>query len=102
MIQIEGIKRQVIIKLIDNGYVQALRRETNGQAEYKHHNGVLSIVNIAIAGMGTKRVRITNLPPEVKEHAIRTALTPFGAVLAVIEEMWPKHIKYRMEFVKSR
>jgi len=94
MIQIDGIKRQVIIKLIDNGYVQALRRETNGQAEYKHHNGVLSIVNIAIAGMGTKRVRITNLPPEVIEHAIRTALTPFGAVLAVIEEVWPKTCIY--------
>jgi len=109
MIQIDGIKRQVFIKLIDNAYVQALHRETNGQAEYKHHNGVLSIVNIAIAGMGTKNVRITNLPPEVKEHAIRTALTPFGIVLAIIEEMWPKtymymyiYIKYRMEFVKSR
>jgi len=70
MIQIDGIKRQVFINLIDNAYVQALLRETNGQAEYKHHNGVLSIVNIAITGMGTKRVRITNLPPEVKEHAI--------------------------------
>jgi len=90
MIQIDGIKRQVFIKLINNAYVQALLRETNGQAEYKHHNGVLSIVNIAIAGMGTKRVRITNLPPEVKEHSIRTALTPFGTVLAVIEELWPK------------
>jgi hypothetical protein len=94
MIQIEGTKRKVCINLIDNVYVQALLKETNGQAEYKHHNGVLSIVNIAMAGMGTKRVRITNLPPEVKEHAIRTALTPFGTVLAVIEEMWPKTFIY--------
>jgi len=90
-IQIDGIKRQVYIKLINNANVQALLRETNGQAEYKHHNGVLSIVNIAVAGMGIKRVRIANLPPEVRvrEHAIRTALTPFGTVMAVIEEMWP-------------
>ena len=94
MIQIDGIKRQLFIKLIDNAYVQALLRETNGQAEYKHHSGVLSIVNIAIAGMGTKRVRITNLQPEVKEHAIRTALTHFGTVLAVIEELWPKTYTY--------
>ena len=42
--------------------------------------------------MCTKRVRIANLPPEVKEHALRTALTPFGTVLAVIEEMWPKDV----------
>ena len=52
MIQIDGIKRQVFIKLIDNAYMQALLRETNGQAEYKHHNRVLSIVNIAIAWDG--------------------------------------------------
>ena len=38
--------------------MQALLRETNGQAEYKHHSGVLLIVNIAMAGMSTKRVRI--------------------------------------------
>jgi len=94
MIQIDGTKRQVYIKLIDNVYVQALLKETNRQAEYKHHNGVLLIVNIAMAGMGTKRVRIANLPPEVKEHAIRIALTPFGAVLTVIEEMWPKIYRY--------
>jgi len=44
--------------------------------------------------MGTKRVRIANLTPEVKEHAIRTALTPFGTVLAVTEEMWPNTYMY--------
>ena len=46
--------------------------------------------------MDTKRVRIANLPPEVKERAIRTALTPFGTVLAVIEEMWPKTYIYEV------
>jgi len=67
MIQIDGIKKRVFIKLIVNAYVQTLLRETNGQAEYKHHKRILSIVNIPIAGMGTKRVRITNLPPEVQK-----------------------------------
>jgi len=81
MIQIDGTKRQVYIKLIDNAYVQAALRETNGQAEYKHHNGVLSMVNITMAGMGTKRVRIAKLPLEVKEHAIRTASPP-------LEQYW--------------
>jgi len=94
MIQIEGTKRQVYINLIDNVYVQVLLRETNGRTEYKHHNGVLSIVNTAMAGMGAKRVRIASLPPEVKEHAIQTALTPFATVLALIEEMWPKTYIY--------
>ena len=56
MIQIDGTKRQVYIKLIDNVYVQALLRESNGQPEYKQQYRVLSIVNITMAGMGTKRV----------------------------------------------
>jgi len=38
MIQTEGTKRKVYIKLTDNVNTQALLRETNGQAEYKHHN----------------------------------------------------------------
>ena len=76
--------------------MQALLRETNGQAEYKHHNEVLLIVNIAMAGMGIKRVPIANLPPEVKEHDIRTTLTSFGTVLAVIKEMWPKTYRYKV------
>jgi hypothetical protein len=54
-IQIDGKKRQVYIKFIEQSYVQALIRYTNGQAEYKHTTGELSIVNIANAGMGSKR-----------------------------------------------
>jgi len=65
-IKIVEIKRQVYIKLINSANLQALIIETNGQTEYKHHNGVLSIVNIALPGMGTKRVCIAKLPPEVK------------------------------------
>ena len=94
MIQIDGIKRQVYIKLIDKECVLSLIRATNGQAEYKHHTGELSIVNIAVAGMGTKRVRIANLPPEVPDDALRTALTPFGTVMAIQDEMWSKTYRY--------
>jgi hypothetical protein len=96
MIQIVGTKRQVYIQLIYNVYVPALLWETNGQSEYKHHNRVLSLVNIATAGMGTKHVRIANLPPEVKEQSKRTALTSFVTVLAVIEELWTKMYRYKV------
>jgi hypothetical protein len=79
-IQMEGPKRQVYIKFIEQSYVQvqALIRDTNGQAEHKHTTGELSIVNITNADMGTKRVRIANFPPEVQNASIRTALAPFG------------------------
>jgi hypothetical protein len=39
MIQIDGIKRQVFIKFVDNESVHALLRDTSGRAEYKHPTG---------------------------------------------------------------
>jgi hypothetical protein len=87
-IQINGTKRQEYIKFIEQSYVQALIHDTNGQAEYKHTTRELTIVNITNAGMGTKRVRIANLPPEVQNASIRIALAPFGTTLTIIEEMW--------------
>jgi hypothetical protein len=93
-IQIDGTKRQVYIKFIELSYVQALIRDTKGQAEYKHTTGELSIANITNAGMGTKRVSIANLPPEVHNASIRTALAPFGTILRITEEMWSQIYRY--------
>jgi hypothetical protein len=50
-----------------------------------------------MAGMGIKRVRIANLLPEVKEQSIRTALTTFVTVPAVIEELWTKMYRYKAQ-----
>jgi hypothetical protein len=90
-IQIDGTKRQVYIKSIELSYVQALFRDTNGQAEYKYTTGELSIVNITNAGMDNKQVRIANLPPEVQNASIRTHLIPFGTILTITEEMYSKY-----------
>jgi hypothetical protein len=79
----------VYIKFIEQSYIQALIHDTKGQAEYKHTTGKLSIVDITNDGMGNKRVRITNLPPEVQNAAVRTTLAPFGKILTT-EEMWSK------------
>ena len=62
MIQIDGIKGQIIIKFVDNQSVHVLLRDTAVRAEYKYPNGEIPIVTIDIAGMGTKRVRVPNLP----------------------------------------
>jgi hypothetical protein len=78
MIQIDGPKRQVFIKLKQYIEVQKIIQATNGLQEYKHKNGELSQVRIEIAGLGTKRIRIANLPPEVPESLIRSDLTQFG------------------------
>jgi hypothetical protein len=62
MIQIDGPKRQVFIKL-KYSEVQKIIQATNGLQEYKHTHGELSQMRTEIAGLGTKRIRIANLPP---------------------------------------
>jgi len=70
MIQIDGTRRQVYIKLIEIECVQALLQGTGGLAKYKHTNGEISTVRIDMAGMGTRKIRIANLPPEVAEDTL--------------------------------
>ena len=67
MVQIEGLQRHVYIKLRDNNRLQQVLHLTGGQAEYRHTSGEISMVRVETAGLGTRRDRIANLPPEVPE-----------------------------------
>jgi hypothetical protein len=87
MIQIDGKKRQVFIKVPYIESVHALLSETGGQAEYKTPSGELSVVNLTLAGMGTKHIRVAYPLPEVSNDILRAALAPFGKVLEIQAEM---------------
>ena len=63
MIQIDGPRRRVSIKFINEETMYAVYKSVGEQVEYKHKNGEISKVNIALAGMGIKRIRIACLPP---------------------------------------
>jgi len=93
MIQIDGIKRHVYIKLVDSKCVFPLLRNTGGQAEYKYPPGELSIVNIALTGLSTKRIRIANLPPEANDTFWAT-LAPYGKIMDIQNERWCKDSRY--------
>jgi hypothetical protein len=96
MIQIDGIKRQVYIKLTDNDCALALLRETWGQVEYKYPTGELFVVNIILAGMGKKRIRVAGLPPEVTNETLDATLAPYGK----IQDIHRIGIQYQMESTK--
>jgi hypothetical protein len=86
MIQKDGIKRHVYIKLADADSVHTLLQDTAGQAEYKYPTGDMSIVHIALAGLGTKRIRVANLPPKVSNDTLKAALAPYGKITNIQNE----------------
>jgi hypothetical protein len=51
------------IKFISHDRMMAVFQNTPGPLEYKHENGVLSMVQVEVVGMGKKNVRVVNLPP---------------------------------------
>jgi hypothetical protein len=82
MIQIDGTKRHVYIKFVDDSYAQDILWTTNGQADYKHVTGEISHVCIELASMGMRCVWIANLLPEVPDGTIRV-ISLFRVVVQV-------------------
>jgi hypothetical protein len=80
MVQIDGPRRHVYIKFRDFNRMQDILHLTQGHGEYRHMNGKLSTLRIEAAELGTRRIRITNIPPEVPEGAVRTVLARYGEV----------------------
>jgi hypothetical protein len=94
MIQIGGVKRQVRVKLTDNDYMLPIINSRGGKGEYKHHTEEISPVEIAVAGMGYKKIRVANLSPEVLDDTLRATLAQSGQVLNIQNEMWARTYRY--------
>jgi len=65
--------------------MQSILQNIHGQQEYKHDNGEISMAKVEVAGMGVRRVRIANLPSEVKEPALRDAISKYCDVKDIQE-----------------
>ena len=78
VIQIDDLRRQVHIKFRDPERMQAILKETQGQGNFRHDNGEISKVRIEAVGLGMRRVRVANLPPEVADRTLKMALDAYG------------------------
>jgi hypothetical protein len=94
MIQTDGIKRNLYIKLVDSECVYALLRETEGQAVYKYPTGELLHVTIELASLGSKRIRVANLPPEVANDTLRATIAPYVTIMDIRNEKWSRAYRY--------
>jgi hypothetical protein len=96
MVQIDGPKRRVYIKLATSEQMRSLFHSTGEHMDYKHDNGELSSVQVELAGMTIRRIRIANVQPEVPRKVIRDSLSPFGDVKEITEESWSKAYRYHV------
>ena len=93
-IQIDGPKLHVYIKVSYPLRTQELLTSTTGQAEYWHTNCVFSKVRIEAVGLGLRKVRIANLPPEVSNRNIRMALRQYGEIRDIQNDTWSNNYRY--------
>ena len=107
--QIDGLRRQVYIKLTTSEQVIAIIQKTNGNVDYKYPTGEIFRVTIDIAGLGTRRVRIANLPPEVPDDALKETMKQYGKIISIQTETWSTTYRYKVSngirnvhFVMSR
>jgi hypothetical protein len=96
MIQIDGPKRHVYVNVSDPARMQELLTSTTGQAEYRHTNDVISKVRIEAVGLGLRKVRIANLPPEVSDGNIRMALRKFCKIRDIQSDTWSNNYRYHV------
>jgi hypothetical protein len=54
-------------------------------------------VNITLAGLGTKRIRIANLPPEVSNDTRPATLATYGKIVDIQNERSSKTYRYAVD-----
>jgi hypothetical protein len=76
--------------------MQTLLSETQGQVDFRHGNGEISKVRIEAVGLGMRKVRVANLPPEVADRTLTVAISTYGEIHNIQTETWSNAYRYPM------
>jgi hypothetical protein len=96
-LQVDVIKRQVYVKLRTQEQAENILSQTQGQVSYTYPHGERYPVTIEMAGLGQKKLRVANLPPEIANEYLRTALSPYGHITDIQNEKWAQDYRYPVD-----
>jgi hypothetical protein len=96
-IQIDGPRRRVYIKFVSAERMQVHLSSLQGTHEFKHDNGLLSTVQVCAVGLGIRHIRVTSLPPEVTDTALRNVLSKYGEVKGITTQQWSTQYRYKVQ-----
>ena len=68
-----------------------------GDLDFHHENGEISKLTIEIAGVVTRRVHVSTLPPEVTEAQITNIISIYGEVKKIHDEIWPQAYRFEVK-----
>jgi hypothetical protein len=89
----------VYVKLREYQTLSKLLTITNGERSIRHGNGEITKVMIEEAGVGLKRVRLTNIAPEALEYMIKMALGQYGGVRDIKVGTWARTFRFSVDSV---
>jgi len=88
LIQVDGPLRIVYVKFVNSECMMRVLQPMKGDLDFNHETGEISKVRVDIARVGTRRVRVSTLPPEVTEAQIMNAMTTYGEVKKIHDDVW--------------
>jgi hypothetical protein len=74
--------------------MQTLLSATQGQVDFRHENGEVSKVRIEAVGLGMRRVRVANLPPEVADRTLTVTTGTHYDIHNIEPETWSNAYRY--------
>jgi hypothetical protein len=95
IVQIDGAKRQVYIKIREYQRMCEILTSTKGNGKFRHSNGEMSTVRREAAGLRIKR--LANVPPEIPDRIIQMVLEKYGEVKGIQTETWSRTYRYPVE-----
>ncbi|KAJ4435276.1 hypothetical protein ANN_23854 [Periplaneta americana] len=88
MLQLNMQEKSLYIKVISPTVYEKIVQKHEGETKFKYGNGEQTQIKISKADSPAITVRVFNLPPEVPNSMVTTALTRYGVIHSVRNEQW--------------